>query len=45
MTNETRIICPKCGEEIDVNHVIAHQLDEEYKQKYNAQLTEEKKKF
>jgi len=45
MTNETRIICPKCGEEIDVNHVIAHQLDEEYKQKYNAQLIEEKKKF
>jgi hypothetical protein len=45
MTNETRITCPKCGEEIDVNHVIAHQLDEEYKQKYNAQLTEEKKKF
>jgi hypothetical protein len=45
MTNETRIICPKCGEEIDVNHVIAHQLDEEYKQKYNAQLTQEKKKF
>lgn len=45
MTNETKIICPNCGVEIDVNNVIAHQLDEEYKKKYSAQLTEEKKRF
>lgn len=45
MTNETKISCPNCGQEIDVNNVIAHQLDEEYKKKYNAQLTVEKKKF
>ena len=45
MTNETKINCPNCGQEIDVNNVIAHQLDEEYKKKYNAQLSEEKKKF
>ncbi len=45
MTNETKITCPNCGHEIDVNNVIAHQLDEEYKKKYNAQLSEEKKKF
>lgn len=45
MTNETKINCPNCGQQIDVNNVIAHQLDEEYKKKYNAQLSEEKKKF
>lgn len=45
MINETKINCPNCGQEIDVNNVIAHQLDDEYKKKYNAQLSEEKKKF
>ena len=45
MTNETKISCPNCGYEIDVNNVIAHQLDEEYKKKYNVQLSEEKKKY
>lgn len=45
MTNETKINCPNCGQEIDVNNVIAHQLDEEYKKKYNAQFSAEKKKF
>ncbi|MBN8706524.1 MAG: DUF2130 domain-containing protein [Bacteroidetes bacterium] len=45
MTNETKIACPNCGQEIDVNNVIAHQLDEEYKKKFNAQLSEEKKKY
>ncbi len=45
MTKETKITCPNCGHEIDVNNVITLQLDEEYKKKYNAQLTEEKKKL
>lgn len=45
MTHETKISCPNCGQEIDVNNVIAHKLEEEYKKKYNAQLSEEKKKF
>lgn len=45
MTNETKIACPNCGQEIDVNNVIAHQLDEEYKKKYTAQLSEDKKKL
>jgi hypothetical protein len=45
MANETKILCPKCGEEIDVNNVIAHQLEEEYKKKLNAQLSEEKKRL
>ena len=45
MTNDTKIICPNCGHEIDVNNVITHQLDEEYKKKYNDQLAKEKSKF
>jgi hypothetical protein len=45
MKNETKISCPNCGQEIDVNNVITHQLEEKYKKKYNAQLSEEKKKF
>ena len=45
MTNETKITCPNCSQEIDVNNVIAHQLEEEYKKKFNAQVSEEKKKF
>jgi len=44
MTNETKIFCPKCNEEIDVNNVIAHQLEEEYKKKLNVQLSIERKK-
>lgn len=45
MTNETKIACPNCGQEIDVNNVIAHQLDEEYKKKYTAQLSDDRKKL
>jgi hypothetical protein len=45
MTNETKISCPNCGQEIDVNNVIAHQLEEEYKRKFNVQLSEERKKY
>ena len=45
MTNETKITCPNCSQEIDVNNVIAHQLEEQYKKKFNAQVSEEKKKF
>jgi len=45
MSNETKIVCPNCGHEIDVNNVIAHQLDDEYKKKYNLQLDIEKKKY
>lgn len=45
MTPETKINCPNCGHEIDVKNVIAHQVDEEYKKKYNTQLSVEKKKL
>ena len=45
MSNETKITCPNCGQEIDVNSVITHNLEEEFKKKYNAKWLEEKKKY
>jgi hypothetical protein len=45
MSNETKITCPNCGQEIDVNSVITHNLEEEFKKKYNAKWVEEKKKY
>ena len=45
MNNETHIKCPNCGTSIDVQDILAHQLEEEIKQKYQAQIAEEKKKY
>lgn len=45
MNNETQIKCPNCGTSIDVQDILAHQLEEEIKQKYQSQLAEEKKRF
>jgi hypothetical protein len=45
MSKETKITCPNCGQEIDVNSVISHNLEEEFKKKYNAKWLEEKKKY
>jgi len=45
MSQETRITCPNCGCEIDVNHVIAHQVEEEIRKKYQGYLAQEKRKF
>jgi hypothetical protein len=45
MSSESHIKCPNCGTEIDVNDILSHQLEEEIRQKYQAQLTEEKQKF
>ena len=44
MKNETQIKCPNCGTSIDVQDIISHQLEEEIKLKYQAELTKEKKK-
>lgn len=43
--SESKINCPNCGTSIDVQDIISHQLEEEIKQKYQAQLVEEKKKY
>jgi hypothetical protein len=45
MSSESHIKCPNCGTQIDVNDILTHQLEEEIRQKYQAQLTEEKHKF
>lgn len=45
MENQTKIKCPNCGTAIDVEDILSHQLEEGIKKKFNAQLTEEKKKF
>ena len=45
MKNETQIKCPNCGESIDVQDILAHQLEDEIKQKYQSQIAAEKKKY
>ena len=45
MKNENQIKCPNCGTSIDVQDILSHQLEEEIKQKYQAQIAEEKKKY
>lgn len=45
MANNTQIKCPNCGTSIDVQDILSHQLEDELKIKFNAQLAEEKKKF
>ena len=43
--NETdnRIECPNCGEQIDVNDLLYHQLEAEIKKDYNAKLAAQEK--
>lgn len=45
MKNQTQIKCPKCDTSIDVQDILAHQLEEEIKQKFQSQLAEEKQKY
>lgn len=44
MNNTTQIKCPNCGTSIDVQDILAQQLEEEIKQKYQSQLADEQKK-
>ena len=45
MKNNTQIKCPNCGTSIDIQDILAYQLEDEIKQKYQTQLAEEKKKY
>jgi hypothetical protein len=45
MKESTQIKCPNCGTSIDVQDILSHQLEDEIKQKYQAQIAEEKKKY
>jgi hypothetical protein len=44
-TEKKRIQCPNCGQEIDVNEILYHQLEDELKKKFNDELVREKKKY
>lgn len=39
MQNESKIKCPNCGNEIDVQDVLAHQVEAEIKKVYDARMT------
>ena len=45
MSTDSHIKCPNCGTDINVNNILSHQLEEEIRQKYQVQLTEEKQKY
>jgi hypothetical protein len=45
MKNETQIKCPNCNTSIDVQDILAQQLEAEIKQKYQSELAAEKNKF
>jgi predicted RNA-binding Zn-ribbon protein involved in translation (DUF1610 family) len=44
MENLTKINCPNCGEIVNVNEILYHQLDDKLKKKYQEQLSGEKKR-
>lgn len=45
MSNQTKINCPNCNTEIDVNSILYKQLETELKTKYDSDLGEEQKKI
>lgn len=45
MKSETQIKCPNCNTSIDVQDILAQQLEAEIKQKYQSELAAEKNKF
>jgi hypothetical protein len=45
MEQESKILCPECGFEINVNEILSHQLEDDLKKKYTVQLAAEKKKY
>ena len=42
---KSKIQCPGCGIEIDVNDILYHQVDEQLKKEYRDELKKEKDKF
>lgn len=45
MQNNTQVHCPNCGSTIDVQDIIAHQLEEEIKKKYQSEIESHKKRL
>jgi hypothetical protein len=42
MKKDNQITCPKCGTLIDVQDILAHQLEEKIKKQYNEELSKQK---
>jgi hypothetical protein len=40
MQKENKIICPNCGQEIDIEDVISHQLESKYNSEFKKKLQE-----
>ncbi|NQY67241.1 MAG: DUF2130 domain-containing protein, partial [Flavobacteriales bacterium] len=45
MESNSQVKCPNCGADIDVQDILSHQLEDEIKQKYQAEIAQEKKKY
>lgn len=45
MKQENKIICPHCGNEIDIETVISHQLEDKYKNEFNSKIKELELKY
>jgi len=45
MEKDTKIKCPNCGTSIDVQDILAHQLEEKVREEFNQKLRSEKQKF
>ena len=45
MSVKNQVKCPNCGTDIDVNDILSHQLEDKFKQQFNAQLAEQRIEF
>lgn len=45
MSSNEQIKCPNCGTDIDVTHLLSHQLEAEYQAKFQEQLAKERHKM
>ena len=45
MSTPNQVECPNCGTDIDVQNILSHQLEDEIKRKYQAELSSEKKRY
>jgi len=45
ISGNNQVKCPNCGAAIDVQDILAHQLEDEIKKKFQVQAAEEKKKL
>jgi len=45
MQNQSKITCPKCGTQIDVQNVLSHQIEEDLKKNYDLKYAEDKRKL